>query len=258
MENKVLLVLIDGLRPDAIWQCKHPFLREFMENSCTYTYTGQSVMPSITLPCHISLFHSVSPDRHGTMHNTYVKPVHHIDGLFDILHQQKKSCHFYYTWAQLRDLCCPGSLDREELCNYYTYGKEADSEMCQRTISAMQTERPDFIFNYTGHTDETAHKYGWMSPEYMDAVAWVSENLEKLVHSLPPEYTIVITADHGGHARTHGLDIPEDMTIPIGFCGPLWEKGKKLENVRLIDIAPTIATMLGCEIPADWDGSSLL
>ena len=92
----------------------------------------------------------------------------------------------------------------------------------------------------------------------MDAVAWVSENMEKLVHSLPPEYTIVITADHGGHARTHGLDIPEDMTIPIGFCGPLWEKGKKLENVRLIDIAPTIATMLGCEIPADWDGSSLL
>ena len=48
------------------------------------------------------------------------------------------------------------------------------------------------------------------------------------------------------------------MTIPISLYGPQWEKGKELASIRLIDLAPTIAAMLDCEIPADWDGVSLL
>lgn len=258
MENKVLLVLIDGLRPDAVMQCKHQFLHQFMTQSCTYSFHGRSVMPSITLPCHMSLFHSVTPDRHGVMDNLYLRPSHHIDGLCEVLHQKKKECAFFYTWAELRDLCRPGSLAREEFSNYYTYGDKADREMCDRAIRSLRTEKPDFIFYYTGNTDEVAHKYGWMSPEYMDAVALASEHVEKLVNALPPEYAMAITADHGGHARNHGLDIPEDMTIPISLYGPQWEKGKELASIRLIDLAPTIAAMLDCEIPADWDGVSLL
>jgi bisphosphoglycerate-independent phosphoglycerate mutase (AlkP superfamily) len=76
--------------------------------------------------------------------------------------------------------------------------------------------------------------------------------------ALPEGFSMVITADHGGHARTHGTEMPEDMTIPIAFYGPQWEKGKALEQIRLLDIAPTIVDMMGCEAPADWDGVSLL
>ena len=167
MENKVLLILIDGLRPDALAQCEHPFLYNFMKDSCSYSFNGQSVMPSITLPCHMSLFHSVTPDRHGTMNNTYVPPTHKLDGLCDILERQKKKCAFFYTWAQLRDLCRPGALAIEEFRNYFKYFSDADCAMCDRTIRSLKEEKPDFIFYYTGHTDEVAHKYGWMSPEYI-------------------------------------------------------------------------------------------
>jgi hypothetical protein len=48
------------------------------------------------------------------------------------------------------------------------------------------------------------------------------------------------------------------MSIPIGFYGPQWEKGKELESVGLLNLAPTITTMLGCEVSEDWDGVSLL
>ena len=112
MENKVLLILIDGLRPDALAQCEHPFLYRFMKDSSAHSFNGRSVMPSITLPCHMSLFHSVTPDRHGILDNTYIRPTHKLDGLFDILERQKKKCAFFYTWAQLRDLCRPGALAR--------------------------------------------------------------------------------------------------------------------------------------------------
>ena len=48
------------------------------------------------------------------------------------------------------------------------------------------------------------------------------------------------------------------MTIPIALYGPQWEAGKELECIRLLDLAPTIAAMLGCKPSKDWDGVSLL
>ncbi len=257
VNHKVLLVSIDGLRPDAVMQCKHPFLHEFMTRSCTYSFHGRSVIPPITLPCHMSMFHSVVPDRHGVLDNLYLRPAHHIDGLCEVLERGKKKCAFCYTWAELRDLCRPGSLALEDFRNYFKYEDQADRQMCARTVELLQTEKPDFIFYYTGHTDEVAHKYGWMTPEYMDAVALASEHMEQIVQALPPEYTMIITADHGGHGRNHGQDVPEDMTIPISLYGAPWEKGKELPCIRLIDLAPTIVDLLGCEIPGNWDGTSL-
>lgn len=56
---KVLLALLDGMRPDSI----------------TNVPEAQTVFPSVTLPCHISLFHSVDPDRHGITTNTYTPQV---------------------------------------------------------------------------------------------------------------------------------------------------------------------------------------
>jgi len=257
--KKVLLVLIDGLRPDAIERNSHPFLREFMKAKCAYTEIGQSVMPTVTLSCHMSLFTGVDSTRHGTVTNIYTPPVHAVDGLFEVLARQKKQCYFFYTWEQLRDLGRPGSLVRQELCRYYTFGSKADCEMCDRTIEALQdpNQKPDFMFYYTGNTDEVAHKYGWMSDEYLAAVDLASQNVERIVAALPEDYTLIVVADHGGHDRTHGTDMPEDMTIPIIIYGEGWEPGMKLDGASLLDLAPTIAEICGVEPSEEWEGKSL-
>lgn len=257
MEKKVLLVMVDGLRPDAIAQCSNPFFREFM-NKCTYTDEGKSVFPSVTLPCHMSIFHSVEPDRHGVLDNIYTRPVHHLEGLFEVLARNNKYCYSFYTWEELRDLGRPGSVVRQELMRHHMFGEKADCEMCDRTIRALQEDQPDFMFYYTGHTDEIGHISGWMSQEYLEAVDLAAKNIEKIVSALPENYTLIITADHGGHDRTHGTTMPEDMTIPIMFYGSEWEAGKKLESAGLLDLAPTIASILGCPIPTEWEGKSLL
>lgn len=257
MGKKVVLVLVDGLRPDAIQQCSYPFLREFM-NKCTYTDEGKSVFPSVTLPCHMSLFHSVEPGRHGVLDNIYTRPVHPVEGLFEVLARNNKTCYFFYTWEELRDLGRPGSLVRQELSRYYTFGAQADCEMCDRTIKAIQEEQPDFVFYYTGNTDEVAHKYGWMSQEYLESVDLAAKNIEKIVSILPEDYTLFITADHGGHDRMHGTDSQEDMTIPVLCYGSEWEAGRKLEDAGLLDLAPTIAHTLECIVPPEWEGKILL
>ena len=68
MSQKCILILVDGMRPDAMALCGHPFYPEFLERGAV-ELSGRSVMPSVTLPCHVSLFHSVPPQRHGTVTN---------------------------------------------------------------------------------------------------------------------------------------------------------------------------------------------
>ena len=66
MNRKVILISIDGMRPDGLLQCGNPFVQELMKRG-SYTLEGSSVNPPVTLPCHMSIFHSVTPDRHGIM-----------------------------------------------------------------------------------------------------------------------------------------------------------------------------------------------
>ena len=92
----------------------------------------------------------------------------------------------------------------------------------------------------------------------MEAVDKSWNNIHKIINSLPDDYVVIITADHGGHDRVHGSDIPEDMTIPVIIKGEGFNAGEKLENVNIKDIAPTVTSLLDILPDQDWEGNSLL
>ena len=66
MNRRVLLILADGFRPEALSACGHPFAEKLLDMG-SFCLNAATVYPSVTLPCHMSLFHSVSPDRHGIL-----------------------------------------------------------------------------------------------------------------------------------------------------------------------------------------------
>lgn len=84
------------------------------------------------------------------------------------------------------------------------------------------------------------------------------DNIEKITSAFSDEYNFIITADHGGHARTHGTSIPEDMTIPMIFLGKVAEQVTDLENASIKDIAPTVTALLGVSADPEWEGKSLI
>ena len=88
----------------------------------------------------------------------------------------------------------------------------------------------------------------------MQSVRRTCDEIERLLAALNDEYVVIFTADHGGHERSHGTDLPEDMTIPMFFCGAPFEKGKALETASIKDIAPTVAHLLGAEAAREWEG----
>ena len=65
-------------------------------------------------------------------------------------------------------------------------------------------------------------------------------------------------ADHGGHDRSHGTELPEDMTVPLFLYGPDFARGETIAEASLLDIAPTIAAVMGMESDREWEGRSLI
>ncbi len=255
--NKVILISIDGMRPDGLKKCNNVYLDELMKKS-SYTFNAKTVYPSITLPCHLSMFHSVPPERHGTLSNDYVKPVRPVNGLFEQLKAAGKKSAMYYGWEPLREIGRPGSLIAAEYIHAYSF-EHTDGMLTERAISYIKEAHPDFVFLYMVETDEKGgHDSGWMSDTYLDYISHAINNVKKVIEEAGDEYTVIVTADHGGHDRMHGTDLPEDMTIPMFFFGDKFKAGVELPNVSILDIAPTIADVMGIPSAGEWEGKSLV
>lgn len=257
MSRKCILILVDGMRPDALSACGHPFYNAFLAGGAVQL-AGRSVMPSVTLPCHISLFHSVPPQRHGTLTNTYAQQVRPVKSLFEVLHDAGKQTAMFYNWEQLRDVSLPGCLDYSNLMSLYAF-QNSDTRLTQACIAHLKDSAPDFTFLYLGETDEAGHADGWLSPFYLKTLNNAWECIARIAEACGDEYDLILTADHGGHDRCHGTEQPEDMNIPI----LLRLSGEKtlrsgVTSACLTDLAPTVAALLDVPAARDWEGTALV
>lgn len=256
--KKVILILVDGMRPDAMTGCGNPYGGSLLGMG-SYSLTAETVYPSVTLPCHMSLFHSVPPERHGILTNTYVPQVRPVRGLCEQLSAAGKTCSFFYNWEELRDLSRPSSL----AYSYFVSGsfcpyEKANEMVTENAISYIKEEKPDFAFVYLGLVDHAGHVHKWMGEEYMQACSLSLDEIRRLVECFGKEYTIIITADHGGHEWMHGTMEKEDMLIPLVCIGPDFRPGKEFASAGICDIAPTITDLAGVPAVEDWMGRSLL
>ena len=257
MQNKVILISIDGMRPDGALGCGNPFVQRLMAIG-SYALDAKTVFPSVTLPCHMSMFHSVPPERHGMTTNIFMPQVHPVRGLFEQISGMGGACAMYYGWEPLRDISRPGSLRYAEYV--HSYAEDAtDGILTDRALARIQKDRPDFVFLYMVETDEKGgHDSGWMTDTYLSYVSAAIDNVKRVQEAAGDQYTIIVTADHGGHGRGHGSDAPEDMTIPMFFLGKEFEAGKAISNVSILDLAPTVAKIMGVPSAPEWEGKPLI
>jgi len=257
MKQKVILISIDGVRPDGALQCGNPFVAELMQKA-SYTLNARTIFPSVTLPCHMSMFHSVPAERHGITTNLYLPPVRPVNGIFEQVKQAGGTCAMFYGWEPMRDISRPGSLiyaDYQEVNS----ADNVDSILTDKALAGIAALHPDFVFLYLPETDDLGgHAKGWMSNTYLQCVSNAFAQVQRVIEAAGDEYTIIITTDHGGHDRIHGTDLPEDMIIPMFFYGKEFQPGKELTEVSILDLAPTIAAILGIQPAREWEGKALI
>src|SRR5688500_12248748 len=62
--RRVLVISVDGLRPDLLLRSDTPNMHRLFRSGC-YTFWARTVPQGITLPSHTSMLTGVTPRRHG-------------------------------------------------------------------------------------------------------------------------------------------------------------------------------------------------
>lgn len=252
----VVLFLIDGLRPDGLAQADTPVLDKLIETGA-HTMTCRTVMPSVTLPCHVSLFLGCRPERHGITTNTWTPQVRPIPSLIEVIHQAGHTTASFFNWEQLRDLSPPGTLNASFFMKNCDI-PSGDRELADMAVQWLMRHDTNFAFVYLGYTDIAGHDHGWMSEPYLDAIAGADRCIGAVLDVLPPDSIVLVTGDHGGHDQSHGTDCDEDMLIPLVINGPGVPAGATIEHhIEITDIAPTVTSILGLAPPRDWIGEAI-
>lgn len=251
----VILIITDGVRPDSIQAASTPHFDHMMANGA-FTLSAQSLMPTVTLPCHMSIFYSVPSERHGILSNSYHPPVRPIPGLYDQINLAGLRSAAFYTWDPLRDLSRPLCIDytlfvqtnHQDLMN-------SDRPTVEAAAAQIKTANYDFTFLHLGSGDEIGHKFGWMSDEQIRHIEVLDSFVGMVLDAMSATDTLIVHSDHGGHDRTHGTASPDDMTIPWMAYGTGIRANHNIHSeLNLLNTAPTVAHILGIEIAAQWEG----
>jgi predicted AlkP superfamily pyrophosphatase or phosphodiesterase len=256
--QRVFMVSVDGMRPDGIAEAETPTLDRLIREGA-YTPVARTVMPSVTLPCHTSMLRGVEPSRHGINTNTFHPLARPVPSLLDAAKQGDKKTGFFYNWEELRDLASPGSLD-VSMMFFDCYCPEGDRIVAEATVQALERYDFDLVFMYLGWTDACGHDEGWMSAPYLEAIS----NADRCIGEVLAAYdrlgrseslTTLVLSDHGGHGRSHGTEMEEDMRIPWLLHGHGVKRGHAITgDVNIYDTCVTLAHVLGLKPSPAWDG----
>lgn len=245
---RVLILSIDGLRPDAIYAVATPSIRDLAGRG-SYSLTAQTISPSNTLPSHVSMLTGVTPAVHRITWNEYLpdKGKLTVPTVFSAAKIAAKRSAMVAGKDKFFTFKDAGSIDSGVIT------ARGDQDIANQAILQIDAGF-DLVFVHFGDVDLTGHANKWMSDPYLERVGLVDAAVGRLLRVVPYNMTVILTADHGGSGNGHGTNAAQHMTIPWIIQGPGIKAGNPLGvRVNTYDTAVTAAYVLGFRM-ADVNG----
>jgi predicted AlkP superfamily pyrophosphatase or phosphodiesterase len=246
---KVLLISIDGLRPDVLQAAGAANILALAGRG-VFTWNAQTVYPSTTLPGHTSMLTGFEPSSHGIYFDDYKADFTlAVPTVFAYAKGAGLSTAMVVGKPKFEQLRVCGGVDS------FTCGGPGDWEIAGEAAARLASGY-DLTFVHLPSTDLTGHSRGWMSRAYIEQVKRTDDAVGRLLQAAPPETTILLTADHGGSGNSHGTRSRDDSTIPWIAAGPrITRRGALGRPVRTIDTAATVLYVLGLALRAEAPGT---
>ena len=262
--RKVVLVVIDGLRPDAITREGMPNLHGIMRGGWQAA-DALTVRPSVTVAALSSLATGVRPEVHGFT-SAASAPVGRITSLRPLpLELRRLGVETTVVVPQLGGAArwLAASLLRLGGVDRLVTAPPAPAHLVDAAVRQLQgNPTREFVVLYLNDADLAGHAWGWMSPPYLQALAAVDRALAPLVPLAQDADTLlIITADHGGGGvlpQDHDHPHPVNDRIPLILAGGRVMPGLVTrEVVGLLDIPPTVVNGFGGSAPAQYEGRAI-
>lgn len=251
---RVVLISVDGLRPDAIMPDNAPVLSGLIERG-TQAGTCYNDLPSATLPNHATMLTGLVSDTHGLLVDFDIPGTIPQPTLFDFAADAGLRGAFFGSKTKLRFLA------HQDVLEAAVIDTDTDS-LTQQVLARLTPDGPDVIFVHLRDPDSNGHRFGWMSAPYLEAVTRIDGQIGQIVAALDADTTrdsyLIVTADHGGTGLNHFLNVEEDRRIPWIIIGPDILAGRTLDTpISIADTTPTVLWLLGVTPPDGLDGRTL-
>ena len=266
--ENVVVILVDGLRPDALKRAKVPNVESLIKRGAS-TMKAQTVTPSLTLPAFTSLLTGLTVKQHGMDWDEFEPERGFLKAptIFEIASfNGSKWGALFLNKLKLLHLAKPDRRLTLQMCSAVEQGCNA-KKIAADVITAYKNATegtPSLFVIHIADADVAGHAKGWMSTPYLQAVEACDRAIGVILKGfqdlgLYEQTTFIVTADHGGHDTTHGTSSTEDMTIPWVIAGPGIKPGYEItRSVSLLDTPATIMQALGLkDYYVEWSSRSV-
>jgi predicted AlkP superfamily pyrophosphatase or phosphodiesterase len=259
----VVVISIDGGKPSVIQSAqkssKMPTVA-LLTAQGAITWTARTIFPSTTLPSHTSMLTGVGPETHQVLWNDYEigKGVIRTPSIFSLAKAAGKTTAFFAAKSKFKHFETPGSFDR-------FFCEDTNAAQIAKTAAAyIREKKPHLTFVHFPDADGAGHGSGWGSPEQIVALSRVDQALSEVIRAIETagitaNTVVIVSADHGGHDRTHGSNSEADTVIPWMAWGKQVKPGTTIQApVSTIDTAATSLWLLGVQIPPSMRGKPVV
>lgn len=255
-EHKVLIIGIDGVRPDALQKATTKNMDELWKNGA-YSFHATTDEISSSGPCWTAMLTGVWHQKHQVVSNDYKSPnLKEYPHFFHRIREERPDLQTYsiVNWGPIHQI-----LQEHDASHHSS--PINDGRVTSSVVRTLKRKEVDVMFVQLDHVDHAGHTYNF-SPEsekYLKAIEKSDRQLGQMVGALEKrknydqeDWLILITTDHGGSDHGHGKNIKEHTTIFYMAAGPGVTKGEIKREVNVVDVAVTALHYLDISIKEEW------
>lgn len=262
----VFVVSFDQTGPTDVAGADMPVYKA-MAAEGAHTWEAFTIVPSITLPSHVSMLTGVGIQKHQIQWNdiwTPEKPRLSVPTMFELAKARGLTTAAFASKQKFKIFETRGGIDRFEVVE-----NGSNPAVAAAAIKAISELKPNLCFVHFGEPDAMGHKFGVESPEKKRSLAEADAALKALrdavsAAGIADTSVFILTADHGGHdvvnqegrtVGTHGSADPADVLIPwIAWGADVKPRFEITAAVVQYDTAATALWLLGVDIPESFWG----
>ena len=244
----LVFIGLDGWGGKYLPKANMPSVKQMIGNGSS-SMDITNVLPSVSWPNWTSLFRGTTPDK---------QTVDGFPSIFTIARNKNpgKNIALFYEWGELSKIC---SSKEAEL-----FRIESNHESALKAAAYITEKKPLFTAVVFDEPDHAGHTKNWGSKAYYEKLAeldgYIAIIRQAVIDAGIYDKTVfVLASDHGGFFKGHHHNVSKNRKIPLVIYGKGIKKGYTISSpAGICDIAPTMALILGLEIPSEWTGSALL
>jgi hypothetical protein len=253
--RRVVIVLVDALREDTSRRADvMPFLDELRRRGASAAMHSRP--PSYSEPGYTTLFTGAWPDISDgpTLNVDYAQiPAWTQDNLFSAAHRAGLvTAVSSYFWFE--KLIPQASVD----ASYYTPGEDraADRAVVDAALPWLRAGDAQIALVHLDQVDWAGHHEGGpLDPRWDEAARRADDLLREIAGTLDLERdSLLVVSDHGQIDRGgHGGQDAIVLREPFVLAGAGVRPGR-YGDIQMVDVAPTVAALLGAAMPASSQG----